>query len=151
MRALFILGRAIFGSYFTYSGINHFVQQKTLSQYAGAKGVGAPDVAVPVSGVFLLIGGVSILTGFKPRQGLAALVTFLVPVSFTMHRFWDVTDPKEQMSEMVNFTKNMALVGACLMMMQLPEPWPIGVDEVRAENEDMYVRLGDLDLRRLPA
>ena len=29
---------------------------------------------------------------------------------------------------MINFTKNMALVGAALAMMQIEEPWPASVD-----------------------
>jgi hypothetical protein len=45
----------------------------------------------------------------------------------------------------------MALVGAALALMQIEEPWPIGVDEARRANEDMYVHLGGRDLRALPA
>jgi len=31
------------------------------------------------------------------------------------------------MSEMVNFTKNLALLGGTLMLVAIPEPWPAGV------------------------
>jgi uncharacterized membrane protein YphA (DoxX/SURF4 family) len=151
MRMMFILGRAIFGGYFAYNGINHFLNQKTLSQYADNKGVIAPEVAVPGSGALLVAGGISVITGTKPRQGLAAIVGFLVPVSFQMHRYWEVEDPSQRMAEMVNFTKNMALVGAALMLMQLPEPWPASVGALRGSNEEMYVRLGGRELRALPA
>jgi putative oxidoreductase len=146
MRALFLLGRAIFGGYFVWNGLNHFQNEHMLSQYAASKGVKAPDVAVPATGAMLLGGGLSVLAGAKPRQGLAALIGFLVPVTFTMHRFWEIEEPSQQMAELVNFTKNMALVGAALMMMQLEEPWPISVDDARADDEEMYVRLGDREL-----
>jgi len=35
----------------------------------------------------------------------------------------------EQMKQidMINFTKNMALVGALLMFLLLPRPWPMGL------------------------
>jgi hypothetical protein len=33
-----------------------------------------------------------------------------------MHAFWKVTDPMHKMSETINFTKNLALIGALLMM-----------------------------------
>jgi uncharacterized membrane protein YphA (DoxX/SURF4 family) len=151
MRALFVLGRTIFGGYFAWSGLNHFLEEKQLSQYAGAKGVAAPDAAVTGSGALILAGGLSVMAGIKPRQGLAAIVAFLIPVTMQMHRFWDVRDPQQRMNEMINFSKNMALVGAALMMMQLDEPWPASVDAARHENEDMYVRLGGRDLRGLPA
>ena len=151
MRALFVLGRAIFGGYFAWNGLNHFLHQESLSQYASAKGVAAAETAVPASGALLLAGGISVAAGIKPRQGLAAIIGFLVPVSLKMHRFWEVQDPAQRMSETINFTKNMALVGAALMAMQIEEPWPISIDEARSRDEEMYVRLGGRDLRSLPA
>ena len=158
MRALFVLGRAIFGGYFAYNGVNHFVNEKMLSQYAQSKGVTAPDLAVQGSGALLVAGGLSVIAGVKPRKGLAAIIGFLIPVSFQMHRFWEVEDPSQRMAEMVNFTKNMALVGAAMTMMQLEEPWPVSVDELRGREEEiggleeeMYVRMGGRDLRALPA
>jgi putative oxidoreductase len=151
MRPLFLLGRAIFGGYFLYNGINHFVNQQMMSQYAASKGTAAPDAAVVASGVMLTVGGFSILAGVKPRQGLAAIIGFLIPVSLQMHRFWEEQDPQKRMAEMINFTKNMALVGAALTMMQLEHPWPASVDEMRADDEEMFIRLGNRELRSLPA
>ena len=151
MRALFLLGRAMFGGYFAWNGLNHFLNQRMMSQYAAAKGVANPETAVPASGAMILAGGVSVLAGVKPRQGLALIVGFLVPVSLQMHRFWEIDDPSQRMSEMVNFTKNMALVGAALALMQIQEPWPLSVDAALGGEEEMYVRLGGRDLRALPA
>ena len=151
MRALFVLGRAMFGGYFAWSGLNHFLNQQAMTQYAAAKGVKAAETAVPTSGAMILAGGVSVVAGIKPRQGLALIVGFLVPVSLQMHRFWEVEDPSQRMSEMINFTKNMALVGAALALMEIDEPWPASVDALRSRDEEMYVRLGGRDLRALPA
>ena len=50
MRPLFLLGRAMFGGFFLYKGINHFLNEKMMSQYAATKGTAAPDAAVTVSG-----------------------------------------------------------------------------------------------------
>src|SRR5919108_2858400 len=124
MRALYVVGRMIFGGYFAYNGINHFRQQKALSQYAGAKGVPVPRAAVPATGAMLVAGGSSIMAGVKPRQGLAAVIGFLVPVTLQMHRFWEQQDPVQRMNELTNFSKNMALLGAALMLLQIEEPWP---------------------------
>jgi uncharacterized membrane protein YphA (DoxX/SURF4 family) len=151
MRTLFVLGRTIFGGFFAYSGINHLQHAQSMGHYAGAKGVPAPEQAVQVSGALLLAGGLSVMTGFKPRQGLAAIVAFLVPVSFQMHRFWEEADAQTRQGEMVHFMKNMALVGAALSLMQVAEPWPASIDAARAADEDMYIRLGGRDLRALPA
>ncbi len=150
MRALHVLGRTIFGAYFLYNGISHFQHVEMLSRHAAHKGVTAPEVAVQASGALLVAGGLSVIAGVKPRQGLAAIIAFLIPVSLQMHRFWDITDPQQRMGEMVNFTKNMALVGAALTMMQIAEPWPASIGSAR-RGEDMYVRLGGRELRSLPA
>jgi putative oxidoreductase len=151
MRALHLLGRAIFGGFFAYSGINHLQHSGGMAQYAGAKGVPAPEQAVRATGAMLLAGGVSIMAGLKPRQGLALIIGFLVPVSLQMHRFWDEQDPLKRQTEMVQFMKNMALVGAALAMMEIAEPWPSSIDAARKEDEEMFVRLGGRDLRSLPA
>jgi hypothetical protein len=33
----------------------------------------------------------------------------------------------QRMSETVNFTKNVALIGSTLMFLAIPQPWPYGV------------------------
>jgi putative oxidoreductase len=53
MKALFLIGRIVFGGFFLYNGINHFKQKDGLAQYAGAKNVPYPDVAVVAAGAAL--------------------------------------------------------------------------------------------------
>src|SRR5712691_1818942 len=134
MRALHVLGRMIFGGFFAYSGINHLQNSAGMAQYAGAKGVPAPQQAVQATGVMLLAGGLSIMAGVKPRQGLALIAAFLVPVSLQMHRFWDEQDPQQRQNEMIHFMKNMAMVGAALALLLIEEPWPGSVDAARADD-----------------
>jgi len=150
MRSLYVVGRAIFGGYFLYNGINHFLNEGMMSNYAAAKGVAAPDAAVTSSGALLAAGGLSVMAGVKPKQGLAAIIGFLIPVTLQMHRFWEESDPERRMNETVNFGKNVALIGAALTMLQIAEPWPISVDEARRDDEEMFIRLGGRDLRALP-
>src|SRR3989344_4329712 len=99
------------GLYYVFNGYNHLTKTKMLAAYAKSQNVPAPMAAVVVSGVFLLLGGLSILLGWRPEIGVLALVLFLVPVSFAMHNFWAVP-PEQKMAEMVNFLKNMALLGS---------------------------------------
>jgi uncharacterized membrane protein YphA (DoxX/SURF4 family) len=122
--ASLLAGRAIFGGYFIYNGINHFLQRKMMVDYARSKGVPAADLAVPLSGLLILAGGLSILTGAQPKIGAALITTFLLGVSPQMHAFWKEKDAQHRINEMVNFTKNMALVGASLLAAGRPEPWP---------------------------
>jgi hypothetical protein len=58
-----------------------------------------------------------------PLIGVIALVVFLIPVSFKMHDYWKIQDPMVRMSERISFQKNMALLGAALMMLAISTPW----------------------------
>lgn len=127
MRVPFLLGRLIFGGYFVMSGINHFKQSGQMTQYAAAKNVPKPDMAVKATGAMLIVGGTSVLLGIKPKLGTAAIIGFLAGVSPVMHNFWKEEKPEQRMHDMVNFTKNMALVGGAMALMGVEEPWPASV------------------------
>jgi uncharacterized membrane protein YphA (DoxX/SURF4 family) len=124
MAAVFLLGRIILGAYYLFSAFHHFSDTATLARYAAAHGVPAPTAAIIGSGLLLAVAGVTLLLGVLPRLGVAALVLFLIPVSFFMHAFWSDTNATARMADMVNFTKNMALLGSSLMFLAIPEPWP---------------------------
>jgi len=151
MKAPFLIGRVLLGGFFLYNGINHFRQAEALASYAKSKNVPAAKAGVIASGAMLTFGGASLILGVKPKLGIAAIIGFLSGVSPLMHDFWNMEDPQQRQNDMINFTKNMALVGAALALLQLEEPWPISVDEARADGEEMFVRLGGRDLRALPA
>jgi putative oxidoreductase len=127
MKAPFLLGRLIFGGFFLYAGIKHFKERETMVHYVGSKNVPMPDVAVTATGAMLTLGGASILLGVKPKLGGLAIIGFLAGVSPIMHDFWRVEDPQQRQSEMINFTKNMAMLGGALALMGVEEPWPASV------------------------
>jgi putative oxidoreductase len=115
--AIYILGRVIFGAYFIYSGFNHFKNEKAMTGYAKSKGIPSPRLAVLGSGAMLLIGGLVFLLNMNIDQSVVLLLVFLVPTTFLMHAFWKISDPMHKMTEQVSFTKNLALIGALLMML----------------------------------
>ncbi len=124
MEIAFLIGRIVYGGYFFYSGINHFMNISMMAGYAGSKGVPAPKLAVMGSGLMILAGGFFIASGLLPYIGALLIVVFLLVVSPMMHNFWAIADPAQKMNDMVNFTKNMALAGAALMLLIIPQPWP---------------------------
>lgn len=121
---MFLIGRIMFGGFFIYSGIGHFLRIGTLAGFAGAKGVPLPEAAVVVTGLLLLAGGLSILLGTYTSIGLTCLLIFLAPVTLWMHTFWSDTDPNMKMMSSVFFARNVALMGAILMMFIIRTPWP---------------------------
>jgi putative oxidoreductase len=127
MKPLFLIGRIIFGGFFLYNGINHLRQRRILAHYAGSKHVPAPHAGVVISGLMLVAGGASIALGLKPKLGSAAIIAFLAGASPTMHDFWRAEDPGQRMADLINFSKNLALLGAALALMGTKEPWPASV------------------------
>ncbi len=114
---LWYLGRLLFGGFFLYNAYNHFANVPNMTGYAQSKGIPSPKGAVIVSGILLVIGGFCVLFDVYPTVGLVALVLFLLPVTVMVHAFWKIQDPMGRLGERVQFGKNVALLGAILIML----------------------------------
>ena len=124
MKTMFVIGRAIFGGFFLYNGINHIKEREKMKQYADAKGVPTPEHAITASTALLTFGGASIILGVQPKLGTLAIVAFLATVSPTMHDFWNEQDPAKKQDQLIHFSSNMALLGAAVALFGVEEPWP---------------------------
>jgi uncharacterized membrane protein YphA (DoxX/SURF4 family) len=135
MKLPFALGRLLFGGFFLYNGINHFLQYKTLAQYAAAKQVPLPKIAVLGTGTLLTAGGASLLFGVRPKWGAAAVALFLTGVSPLMHDFWNDESPEMRQINQINFMKNAALLGGVLALASVEEPWPVSIPIARPKEQ----------------
>src|SRR5438094_4671049 len=63
MEAVFLIGRILFAAMFINSGIAHLTKLTPMSQYAASQKLPAPKLAVALSGLMILAGGLSILLG----------------------------------------------------------------------------------------
>ena len=121
---LFLLGRLLFGGVLAFNGLNHFLDAESMAGYAGAKGVPAPGLMVPISGGLLLFGGLGIAAGVLPTLAAGALVVFLLVTTPVMHDFWAAPEEQKQ-GEMINFLKNVAMTGAALALLAISTTaWP---------------------------
>ncbi len=113
-RILPLVGRILFSLIFLLSAPNHFTAR--YAGFAESQGVPFATVLVPISGILALLGGLSVLLGYKAKLGAWLLIVFLVPVTFLMHRFWDVADPQVAQMQMAHFMKNIAMTGGALIL-----------------------------------
>jgi putative oxidoreductase len=127
MEIAFLIGRIILGIYYLFNASNHFMRLEMMSGYAASKGVPAPKLAVLGAGILLLLGGLSILTGFQPTIGVILLVIFFLPVTFIMHNFWAEKDEMTKRMQMTQFVKNLGLMSSALMFLAIPQPWPFSL------------------------
>lgn len=125
MNVIFLIGRILFSLYWLKSAYAHLIsRRKDMTAYAGSKGVIAPSLAIVVTGLLLLVGGLSMLTGLWPYVGLICLAVFLIGVTPKMHAFWKETDPMMRANANIQFWKNLTLFAAILMMFAIALPWP---------------------------
>ena len=123
MKTAFLLGRILFGGFFLQNAVHHFKEHRNYAPYAASKGIPNPEPAIIASGVALAVGGASILLGVKPKVGAASLIGFLAITSVVMHDFWNSNDAADRQNNKINFSKNLALLGAALALAGVEEPW----------------------------
>jgi len=114
MKYLLLLGRVLFAHIFILKSLDHF-SLATLDHATGM-GVPFPMFLVPLSGLIALLGGLSILLGYKAKLGAWLLIIFLFPITFVMHRFWEIQEGHIVLLQSYCFMKNLSLLGACLMI-----------------------------------
>ena len=106
-----LIGRICLSAIFILSGIGKFVDYQSTAGYMAAKGMTMVPVFLYAAALIELIGGLSLLLGFKARCGAALLMLYLIPVTVIFHDFWNVSDAAMAKIEMIMFMKNLAIFG----------------------------------------
>lgn len=116
MDALFLIGRILFGILFIASGLmGHLTAYPMALGYAQSKGIPLAGPAVVVSGVGIVAGGLGVAIGVWPDLAALGIAVFLFFTAFFMHPFWKVTDQMGRITELAQFQKDVALLGAALV------------------------------------
>jgi putative oxidoreductase len=123
----FVLGRLMVGGMYLYSGIANLIELDGKAGYAASKGLIEPTLGVTAASLLLIVAGLSLITGIRPRIGVWAVALFLIPVTVIMHNFWAL-EGMQRISEFHSFLGNFALLGSALMFLAVPRPWPLSLD-----------------------
>jgi putative oxidoreductase len=108
-----LVGRIALGAIFLVSAIGKLANWSGTVAFVATKGVS--EVLLAGATALELLGAISLLTGFKTRWGLVALVVFLVPVSLVFHNFW-AYQGVEQQQQIGHFMKNVSIGGGLLIV-----------------------------------
>ena len=108
-------GRILLSVVFLISGLFKVAGYSQIVSYAAAAHLPAPGVAIALAAVAELGCGLAILAGFRTRIAAWILFLYLIPTSFIFHNFWAVQG-MEQQTQMVNFIKNVAIMGGLLLL-----------------------------------
>jgi putative oxidoreductase len=108
-----LIGRIMLGAIFMLSGIGKLVYiDQTVQQITQVGIPGAHTLAI-VAGVAEICGALSLIFGFLTRVGAVGLVIYLIPTTLLFHNFWAFAG-EMQTNQMVNFMKNLAIIGGLL-------------------------------------
>ncbi len=114
MKYILLLGRILYSLIFILSGASHFLP--STIEFAEKSGVPMTEIMVPLSGAIAILGGISILIGYRAKVGAWLLVIFLVPITALMHQFWNVSNSEIAMLQFTMFMKNLSMLGAALII-----------------------------------
>lgn len=115
MDIVMLIGRILFAIMFVLSGINHLTKTEAMTGYAQFKKVPAAKLSVQVSGLILLLGGLSVIFGVWLDLGAIVLAVVLVLMALKMHDFW-AADESSKQTEMIGFLKNISMAGGALFL-----------------------------------
>lgn len=116
MEIIFLVSRILFVYLIIGSGVGHLTATAAMAGYAESKGVPNPKLMTQISGVALVVGGLSVLLGIFGDAGALGLAVLLVITAVMMHPFWKETDGQAKQQEMISFNKDIALAGGALAM-----------------------------------
>lgn len=113
---LALAGRALIVGIFLVSVVfNKIPNYSVVADNMGGKGVPAPTIMLGLAIVFMVLGSVSVMVGFKARIGALLLLIFLVLATYYFHDFWSV-EPERKRLELTHFLKNASLIGTMLFL-----------------------------------
>jgi putative oxidoreductase len=114
MKITALIGRVLFSLIFFFSGFSLF-SAATIG-YTASQGVPLAGLLVPLSGMMSIVGSISIMLGYKTRIGAVLTAIFLVPVTLVFHHFWTIADPGTRETQMIDFMKNISMLGGSLIL-----------------------------------
>jgi putative oxidoreductase len=111
-----VLGRLLLATIFLMAAVGNKVPHfRDVANVMESAGVPAPQFMLVGAIVFLIVGSVSVIVGYKARLGAALLLTFLVLASYYFHPFWRM-EGQAQQEQMIQFMKNLSMMGAMLFI-----------------------------------
>jgi putative oxidoreductase len=113
--ALWLVGRVLIGVIFVQSGFGKLTNLVGFADMLDRAGVPFAYVIAPFGAVAEFAGGIAIMLGIATRYAALVMIGFVIVATLISHRFWAVPADQQPM-QMVQFAKNVAIVGGFLMV-----------------------------------
>jgi putative oxidoreductase len=114
---LSVIGRVMLCTIFFMAAVGNKIPHfNAVAEIMGKVGIPAPQVMLVGAIVFLIAGSLSVILGYRSRIGASLLLVFLILASYYFHAFWNLTEPQAQQEQMIQFMKNLGLMGAMVLI-----------------------------------
>lgn len=115
--AVTVLGRILLSTIFLMSAVGNKIPNfDKVAGYMAFNDVPSPKFMLVGAIAFLILGSLSVILGFKARWGAGLLLVFLILATYFFHDFWTLEDADAIKMQTIAFMKNMALMGAMLLI-----------------------------------
>jgi putative oxidoreductase len=110
-----LIARLLIGWLFLTSGWGKLVNTAGAIGYLTSLGVPSPSAMAWVVLISELVIGIALILGIATRYASLYGVVFVVIATAIAHRYWAYPAP-QQGAQYVQFIKNLAIIGGCLML-----------------------------------
>lgn len=116
---LALIGRVLMALIFVLSAFSKIGDYSGTLAYMESRGVPFAPFCLFGAALLELVGGLSLITGYRARYGALMLALFLVPVTYIFHfkaAFLAPVSSPEYKFQMISVLKNLAIMGGLLMV-----------------------------------
>ena len=114
--AIWLLARIFIGGIFVYSGFGKLTGLEGFAASLAKNGVPMAHVMAVVGAAVELFGGLAIVLGLQTRYAALLMAAFTISATLISHRFWELQDAAALKQQSVHFMKNLAILGAFLLL-----------------------------------
>ncbi len=111
-----LIGRIFLSAIFLFEAVDSTLYFEKTKQTMSVYGLHwNQDMLLYGAILFLVMGGLMVLLGYRSTLGAILLLIYWVPVTFLVHDFWMY--PKDELRiQSILFMKNIAIIGGLLML-----------------------------------
>ncbi|MEJ1934031.1 DoxX family protein [Nostoc sp. NIES-2111] len=106
-----LVARSFLAVIFIYAGLNKVFDFAGTSASMAQVGLPIVEVLLVFTIAFQILGGLSIILGYKAQIGAILLIVFMIPATIVFHN--PLADP----SQFNNFFKNLSIIGGLLLIL----------------------------------
>ena len=113
---IWLLARCFIGGIFVYSGFGKLTGLEGFAASLAKNGVPMADVMAVIGAAVEFFGGLAIVLGLETRTAALLMAAFTISATLISHRFWELQDAAAFKQQSVHFMKNLAILGAFLLL-----------------------------------